>query len=454
MKTKLMLVASIVALPLVGVAVTLDETVKNVLNTNPLVQERINYFRSVKQDVSIAESGYYPKLDLVAGIGKERTKNNNTGYENKTLDRQEAAIVLTQNIFEGFGTQKNVEKQNYRVNSAAYSTIEKANQLSLSMVEAYTELFKQKELLSFAEANVETHKKINSKIKERIDSGVGANSELEQSSSRMALAESNYIVQMNNYEDAVSNFIKVYGSFVHPDDLDEPMAVKTLPTSKDQAIAEANKLNPSLKVQRANIKVARSNFNITKKAFYPQLDLEARQDWNRDVGGVEGDDDSSSIMLRFRYNLFNGNADTSSKQKSISELHQEMKVFDDLKRRVEESIRLSWVAYTSLEKQMSYLITHKDLSQKTLTSYVEEFDLGRRTLLDILDTEEELYSADRELVVAKYDYILAQYRIIESIGTLTSYIDKSFANQVGLGEESNSQSDVVDELPQTEEEQL
>lgn len=450
MKIKLALAACIVALPLVGVAVTLEETVKEVLNTNPKILERINYFRSVKQDVGIAESGYYPKLDVVAGIGRERTNNNGTGFVDKTLDREEAGVILSQNIFEGFGTQNDIDKQLYRVSSAAYSVIEQANQISLTMVEAYTELFKQKELLTSAEANVETHKKINSKIQERIDSGVGANSEIEQSSSRLALAESNLIVQMNNYEDTVSSFIKVYGSFIHPDDLEEPMALSNLPTSKSQAIAEASKLNPSLKVQRANIKVAKSNYDITEKEFYPRFDVEARQDWNRNIGGVDGQDDSASIMLKLRYNLYNGNADTANKQKSISELHQEMRVLEDLQRRVEESIRLSWMAYVTLEKQIGYLETHKDLSEKTLTSYVEEFDLGRRTLLDILDTEEEMYSADRELVTAKYDLMLAQYRIVESIGTLSSDIDGSFADVVGLGEEANSKAEIMDELPQEE----
>ena len=448
MKIKLALAACIVALPLVGVAVTLEETVKEVLNTNPQILERINYFRSVKQDVGIAESGYYPKIDVVAGIGRERTNNNGTRFNNRTLDREETGIILTQNLFEGFGTQSDVNKQLYRVSSAAYSVIEQANQTSLFMVEAYTELFKQKELLHYAEANVETHKKINSKIKERIDSGVGANSELEQSLSRLALAESNLIVQMNNYEDTVSNFIKIYGSFIHPDDLEEPMSLSNLPTSKSQAIAEASKLNPSLKVQRANIKVAKNNYNITKKDFYPRFDLEARQDWNRNIGGAEGSDDSASIMLKMRYNLYNGNADTANKQKSISKLHQEMRVLENLQRRVEESIRLSWMAYVTLEKQIGYLKTHKELSEKTLTSYVEEFNLGRRTLLDILNTEEEMYSADRELVTAKYDYLLAQYRIIENIGTLSSTIDAGFANVVGLGEEANSKAEVTDALPQ------
>jgi len=450
MKIKLALAACIVTLPLVGVAVTLEETVKEVLNTNPQVLERINYFRSVKQDVGIAESGYYPKIDIVAGIGRERTNNRGTSFDNVHLYREEAGVILSQNLFEGFGTQNYVNKQLYRVSSAAYSVIEQANQTSLSMIEAYTELFKQKELLGSAEANVETHKKINSKIQERIDSGVGANSELEQSSSRLALAESNLIVQMNNYEDAISKFIKVYGSFVHPDDLEEPMALSTLPTSRSQAIAEASKLNPSLKVQRANIKVAKSNYNLTEKNFYPRFDIEARQDWNKNVGGVNGNDYSASIMLKMRYNLYNGNADTANKQKSISELHQEMRVLEDFQRRVEESIRLSWMAYTTLDKQIGYLKTHKELSEKTLTSYVEEFNLGRRTLLDILDTEEEMYSADRELVTAKYDHMLAQYRIIESIGTLSSAIDAGFADIVGLGEEMSSKAEVTDVLPQEE----
>ncbi len=450
MKIRIILAACVVVFPLVGVAVTLDETVKEVLNSNPQVQKRINYFRSVKQDVGIAESGYYPRLDFVAGVGREKTNNRGTFFVDKTLDREEAGVVLTQNIFEGFGTKNDVNKQLFRVSSAAYSVIEQANQTSLAMVQAYTELFKQKELLSSAEVNLETHKKINGKIQERIDSGVGANSELEQSSSRLALAESNLVVQMNNYEDAISNFIKVYGSFIHPDDLDEPIALSNLPTSKSQAIAEASKMNPSLKVQIANIKVAKSNYNITEKEFYPRFDIEARQDWNRNIGGVRGSDDSSSIMLKLRYNLYNGNADTANKQKRVSELHQEMRVLEDLQRRVEESIRLSWMAYTTLDKQMVYLKTHKELSEKTLSSYVEEFNLGRRTLLDILDTEEEMYSADRELVIAKYDFILAQYRIIESIGTLSSQMDAGFADVVGLGEDGNSKAEVLDGMPSKE----
>lgn len=444
MKFKFLLAASIVAMPLVGVAVTLEETVREVLNTNPVIQQRVKYFRAVKQDVGIAEAGYYPKLDLVAGAGRERTNNNSTGYVDRTLDRTESAIVLSQNLFEGFGTKNNVDRQLYRVDSAAFSVMEQANKTSLNMIEAYINLFKQKELLMYAEKNIESHQAITKKIQERIDSGVGANSEIEQSSSRLSLAQSNYIVQMNNYEDTMSNFIKVYGKYISPEDLVEPMMVKNLPATKDEALKLAKVNNPSLYVQKANIKVAKSNYNISEKEFLPKIDLELRQDWNYNIGGVRGSDDSRAIMLRVKYNLYNGNADTSSKQQKISQWQQEMESYTDLVRSVEESLRLSWMAYVTLEKQMEYLLNHQSLSEKALKSYQEEFDLGRRTLLDILDTEEELYSSNRELTIAKYDHIFAQYRILESIGSLSSYINPKFGDIVGLGEKENSKADVVD----------
>ncbi len=102
-----------------------------------------------------------------------------------------------------------------------------------------------------------------------------------------------------------------------------------------------------------------------------------------------------------------------------------MESLDSLKRRVKESIRLSWIANDMIKKQIPFWEKYRDMSQKTLTSYMEEFDLGRRTLLDILDTEEELYSAKRELVTAKYDLIFSQYRILESMGIISIYIDKA-----------------------------
>ncbi len=446
MRARLLLAMVVVVTPMVVSAVTLSGVVQVVLNTNPVIQERVKYFRSVKQDVDIAKSGYYPKLDLVAGVGREKSTNVSTLFNDVYLNRQEVGVVLSQNLFEGLGTQNNIKKQLARVDSAAYSVLEKANKISLSMIEAYTKLFKEKALLALAKKNIETHKKIDKMIQDRINSGVGAKSELEQSSSRLALAQSNLLTQINNYEDALNGFIKIYGHNINPADLVEPPKVDSLPNSKAIALADANLENPSLKVQRPNMRVARDNYKLAEKDFSPKVDLELRQDWNRNIGGVVGKSDSSSIMLKFRWNLYNGGADKANKQKTVSEFQQESQSYQDLVRRVNESVGLSWSAYTLLGKQIGYQKTHKELSVKTLASYYEEFNLGRRTLLDILDTEEALYTANRDLVTTEYDEIFAQYRVLNSIGTLYSYIDSKYANIVGFGDEKKSKANVLDVL--------
>ncbi len=407
-------------------ALTIENIIKDTLETNPIIKERIQSYKSAIKDVYIAKSGYYPKLDIFGAYGKERTNSISTLYKNIDLTKKEFAIVLSQNIFEGFGTQNDIKRQINRANSYAYSIIEEANKLSLDMAEAYINLFKQETLMKLAEENLKTHQKINKKIQERMDSGVGTTSELQQSISRLALANSNLLSETNNFEDIKTKFIKIYGKDIEFKKLSKPKNINyKFPKTFQEALQKALLQDPSLKVQRENIEVTKYNYEFSKKSFYPKIDLEIRSEWNNNIGGTEGHSDSTFVMLKFKYNLFNGKADTFNKEKMLTQKSKEMESLKDLKRRVKESIRLSWMAYKTLKKQIPFLEKYKEMSQKTLSSYLEEFDLGRRTLLDILDTEEELYSANRQLVTAKYDLIFAQYRILESMGIISYYIDKS-----------------------------
>jgi adhesin transport system outer membrane protein len=428
-------------------AMNMEEVVKDVLEKSPVIQEKIKYFRSVKQDVNMAETGYYPKLDLVASYGREKTENSTYSYPSISLTMHEVSLILTQNIFEGFGTQYDIQKQIARLKSAAYGVVEQADKTALDMIETYIDLLKQKELLELSNTNVQTKQNIHNKLQERIDSGVGINSEIQQSTSRLALSQSNYVSQLNNYEDAITNFKKIYGAIVDPEKLDIPQNVLGLPKSFQGAFEEAKLKHPSLHVQRANIEVVKNNYELTKTNNYPTIDFEIRQDWTENTSGIEGDDDSTSALIKVNWNLYNGGSDSYNKQKSISEWHKELESYNDLVRSVEERLSLAWNASEFIKKQIGYLELHEQMSKMTLDSYLAEFDLGRRSLLDILDTEEELYSAKRELVNSKYDALLAQYRILEAMGILSTYIDSGFQSIVGFGNDTNSKVDTLDTLP-------
>lgn len=426
-------------------ALTLEDAMRNAVANHPEVQQRIHDFRAVTQDRDIAFAGYLPTVDFVAGAGREKSNNNNTNFDDLYLNRTEMALILQWNLFRGGADKHNVGRQESRISAASYRVMEAINQKSLETAQVYLATLKQRQLLDLAKENVQTHERLYQQISRRIDAGIGAQSELEQAGSRLALAQSNLIVTQNNFNDALVNFEKVYGQAVDPQLLVDPSATNTLPENFSALLEIGQQNNPSLKTQRANIDVATQSYHVSKSTHLPSVDLEAKQSWNRNSGGSRGDNDSASVMLRFTYNIYNGGADRAARYKSLHELAKEKEVFSMMERQNKERLGLAWNAYTMIDQQINYLERHRDLSYKTLSLYTEEFNLGRRTLLDILDTESEHYGAQRELTSAKYDKLFAKYRIYEQMGSLLQVAGAHELEMVGLGDTTlgATQSDAV-----------
>lgn len=444
MKVRHVLIALLLMVPVLSSALSLEEAMREVVSSNPEVQERIKEFRAVKQDRRIAFAGYLPTVDFIAAAGREETNKDTPLIEDKYLSRTEMAIILNWNIYRGNADKFNVDRQDARINASAYSVLEAINEKTLEMAETYFAAMKQRDMLVLAKNNVATHEKVHDQIQKRIDTGVGARSELEQATGRLALAYSNLVVTENNYEDAKTNFEKVYGANVEPIMLETPTKEVMIPKELSMLLLKGVEANPSIKVQKANIDVATLNHKMTTSSYLPTIDLELKQEWNEDIAGVDGDSDSRSAMLRLSYNLYNGGADSATRQKRVSELAKESETLKTMERQVQERLKLAWNAYTMIEKQMQYLTQHRDLSQKTLELYQEEFGLGRRTLLDILDTEEEYYGAERELVNAHYDHLFAKYRLLESTGGLIEMAGAKGLDMVGMGDPQASMADDLD----------
>ena len=119
-------------------------------------------------------------------------------------------------------------------------------------------------------------------------------------------------------------------------------------------------------------------------------------------------------MLMVRYNLFNGGADTA-RSRSTSALQSQAKdIHLNAYRQVEEGTRLAWAARDSLLQQKEFFRKHVDSSYDTVQAYKKQFTLGKRTLLDVLNTENELFEARRSYINADYDELYAEYRIMNA----------------------------------------
>jgi adhesin transport system outer membrane protein len=421
MKRRLSLALVPFLVPVVGFGLTLEEAVKHVNATNPVIMERIKNFEATRMDIDMAQSGYYPSIDFEAKYGPEMVSTSTIPEIH--MKRYERGIKATMNLFQGFGTSSDVKKQEARTEAAKNSVLEKANALGLQTVEAYLNLMKQHAFLKIAQENLKTHEEIHGRINERTESGFGSKSEQDQSKGRLSLAQSNFVVQQSNYRDALAKFTRLYGEEVDPNTLVKPTFGYALPVTLESAVQKARAGHPAIGVQQANIHAAKQNAVASNAAYYPRLDAELAKYNNDNVAGTPGYHDTRSAMLILSYNLYGGGYYQANREKQEITTMKEEAILGDLQRSAEENVKYAWIAYEEIGKQIPHLKAHRDYSITTLDAYNKEFSLGRRTLLDILNTENERTSAEQELANAEYDLLLAKYRILEGTGELVGNLN-------------------------------
>lgn len=403
-------------LPLSGFALTVEQAICHVIATHPQVKEGIEVYKATVHDIDMAKAGYLPRVDGQVRYGRENTTT--ATIDDIHLTRRDAQIKLTQNVFDGFGTVADVKKQEARAEAAKNAVFEKANQLSLQTADAYLGVLKQYEFLKLAQNNLVIHQDIHAKISERTKSGFGSKAEQDQSFGRVALANSNVIIQQSNYRDAMTKFERLYGEKVAISEFIKPKFGYTLPTSYTGALDDAQQNYPSLAVQNYNIAAAQHNIDVAAKAYYPRVDLELAKSDNKNVNGIKGPNEIESAMIIASYNFYNGGYHEANRHKQQIMVMKEKEQIGDIRMRVTENLSYAWTAYEELQKQIPFLLEHRNYTTQTLESYRQEFALGRRTLLDILNTENERFGAEKEVTRSDYDLLFAKYRIMEGTGNL------------------------------------
>ena len=403
-------------------AFSLQDGTKEVITTHPVVLERLHNYRATLEDLRTTESQYLPTLDYTGTLGRERTKAPATNNASRTFTTYEQSLQLTQNIFNGFGTTYEADYNKARIVSASYHYVENVNDLAFSFVTAYVNAVKARDILIISEANVKYNEDITIKVQKLFDAGLTTRSEVEKADTSLSLAKSNLVVAQNNSDDALFNLERVYGKHVAIEDLQSVSFSGELPDSLESMREYARLHNPSILVSHYNIKAASAQKKTAYKGYYPSIDAFARQSWANDIGGQDGKDDRSKLGLTLSYNLYRGGADQSLIQKSLSKINQESESQRDTLRKLDEQGSLSWAARKNITNQLEHLKKYEASSKKTIELYQREYDLGRRTLLDLLTAQSDHISAQTQIVRAENDLLLAHFRIQDAMGNMVSTI--------------------------------
>lgn len=409
---------------------TLREAIQHMLATHPDVKT-VSYNRLARdQEVVQARSGYFPKLDFIAGYGIQDI----TEPEGSNLTRQEYTLSLRQNIFTGFATMNEIERQKARVNSSAYQVQSSAENTTLITSRVYLDVLRSRELQELAQENLRNHERIKDQIKLRSESGLDSKADMSQITSRLSLAQSNAIVTEINLIDAMTNYNAVVGRM--PEDLIKPQSPdQYMPESLENAQEKALKNHPTLKSASADYEARKAQDRVAKSSFWPIVDLEVEQNWQDNVDGYEGRQEDLIAMIRLRFNLFHGLTDKARKAETSYLISEAREIRNQTHRQVIESIRLSWMAYQAMLKQIHYREQSVKANSATSEAYVKQFNIGKRTLLDVLDSQAELINSKRELLKSQYDGLYAQYRILNGVGSLVHSLELQWPDEAEVTEE-------------------
>jgi len=416
-KQSMLAAAVFVAVSSTAHAATVQEVVADNLADNPDVARALEAYRAVVKEVDQAKAGYYPTVDATLGYGYEWT-DKEQGVQDVELNRREAHLNVNQMLFDGFATPSEVKRQRARAASAEAEAVDTAENYALQASRAYLELLRRDQLVKLAKETLYNHVKIYDQIKRRSESGLGTLASIQQAEGRLALAEVNVLAAENNLLDARANYQRVVGQ-EPPADL-EPLMDDALqiPGSFEEALATANDSHPVVGIAQHDIEATYAQRDSAKSRMYPRLDLEIERRWDENLDGIEGDDEDLTAMLRLRYNLFNGGADKARIRQTEYQIGEAQQVQRDSMRQIKQSLELSWNAYEILGRQIAHLQEHVNSSEQTRNSYQKQFDIGQRSLLDLLDTENELFSAKNQLAEAQLDQQIAKLRILNGMGGL------------------------------------
>jgi len=403
----------------------LPGVVREALSSNPDVAEAREQWFARREEVREAEGGYLPSIDLNAGIGYEHTDSPSTRDANggsNDLTRQELGLNLRQMLFDGWGTRSEVARQRARTDSSAARLQAVAESTAMKSTQAYVDLQRFQSLRDISAESVDTHKRIQEQIRLRSEAGVGRRADLDQVNSRVALAEVNLVAADVNLRDAVTTFQRVVGTQPAANNAPAEISPGALPANVREALEIARQNNPLLQTAEADIEAARAQHEAAKQFDYPRFDLELGGNRDNNLFGTEGRVNDMSAMIRVRYNLFRGGSDAARKRATAHNVNEAMDVRDRSTRQLEEGIRLAWAAFEATSAQLPLLKLQIEAAKATREAYVKQFKIGQRTLLDVLNSENEVIQGRQSLVNAAADRSLAQYRVFEAMGGLVDHL--------------------------------
>lgn len=412
---------------------TLRGAVEEAVLHNPEVLARYHVMTAASEEVGVARGGLLPRLDLAGHIGSETLEQREMTpptppdrYDTYNIDG--GALTLRQLLFDGFATSREVRRLKYARRVRYYELLATAEDVALQTTRAYVDVQRYRKLVELARDNYATHKEVYEHVRQRMQAGIGRGVDLEQAGGRLALAEANLVTEAANLHDVSARFQRLVG-VEPPDPLQDMQSFEGRLPPAPELMEGAFRRAPQMNAALENIRAARADLKARYGPYWPTLALQASLGHERNIDNQVDRETRGRLELMLNWNLFAGGSDRARVRQHREKLYEAYDVRDKTCRDLRQNTRIAWNDTRKLAEQLELQDQHQLATAKARDAYRKQFDLGQRTLLDLLDTENELYDARRSYQNTVADYEVSFARVLAPNGHLLSQLQlKSVGN--------------------------
>jgi len=405
-------------------AATLGEEITELLRSHPQIKAARNSIGAAEKDRDRAFAAYLPTVSAFGLYGYEGTDSPGlrATRDGRSLSTpsEKATVTVTENLFDGFRTTSTNSSARLRKKVAEIALESTTQRLLFEGAKAYLEVLRRTRLLGMA---IDNERIIQTQLKledERVRQGSGIAVDVLQAKARLQIAKERRVAFEGRLRTAIARYAQVFDSQPEIGKMTLPAAaIDRLPATLDEAEATAIARHPAAADAARAIDIAKERKRESKSSYYPRLDLVTRFNYEQDEDGIIGTRRDASVKLEANWDLFSG---FSTRAGAAAAAYRYLVSVDNrnlVNRRLVEDVRLAWEDLATARQRTELLDNAVNIAVEVHAARLRLREVGRETVLNVLDAENEVFNARIDAADADFDRRVAIYRVLLAVGDLT-----------------------------------
>jgi len=396
---------------------TLDETLRRVWQENPTLQAGREEFKAVQELYPQAMAGWHPNLNAETSITSTDIESGNFANGDGATTKS-GSINIEQPIFRGFRTTGERDAAKRRIDSAHANQKMMEQDVFLRTVEAYVNVIRDRQLLDLQQKNKGLLTKEKEAVQARFEAGDITQTDVRQTEARYSNALADEAVAESRLKASEAEFEEVTG-ISPPEYMEMPVIGFVFPQTAAELVSMAGNQNPELTRSRHDHEAAQSDIKIVESGFYPQVAAFASYIKEYDPQpGIIDESETSTIGIRARINLYEGGKNISQRREAKFRTNKRLIEIREAEMAVKGDLISNWRRYQAYDAEIAARELEITAAKFSAEGVREEANMGDRTILDMLEAEQEVLDAQSNLVEAKRGRILSAYRLAAALGLL------------------------------------